>query len=137
MTGAQPGSPRLGILREPAAGGWGAGDYRPGSASDTSRCCTKPTEAASLLSKTWKAVQLQRAARDEVSASGLPSLPILPFYEASWRRWNMHAGDACAFRQPRVHGVTQPRTEAMVKYAAKRNWAPGMVRVCCDCTHFW
>lgn len=104
-------SVRLGIFREPAATAFEGGSYQPGVEGDLNRCCSPPLPKYAHFNAMYHALQLQRKARDEEMALlgiDASALPILPLYNETLKRWDMHGADMCSFRTRRTRRSALP-----------------------------
>lgn len=133
------------FVREGAALHFVGGEYRKPKRAALSeaeagppKCeCVPARNAWAFKNKNWRATaQLLEIARRH------PRVHVLPFYNATLKRHDMHKGNMCAFRLKRVNGVAEgggaeggARAPWARPAAERRRLAARPIRKCCDCLH--
>lgn len=118
----QPG--KVAIVREPPAQHFPGGAYNPAGSTFVTPylgCCPQLSDAAAFDNFNWRAVESLRREADRH-----PNVHILPWYNATLRRYGAHVGTG--------PGCFSPKS-VVVRGGSKMVWA--RKKECgCDCTHY-
>mmetsp|Transcript_15904 Transcript_15904/g.40559 ORF Transcript_15904/g.40559 Transcript_15904/m.40559 type:complete len:172 (+) Transcript_15904:76-591(+) len=132
---------KLAFLREPAAQHFGDGgaynESRPHSRRPDELCACQPADTNDPRDTNRLAAETLR----QLAAELAPTVHVLPFFNHTRQRHDMHPQAMCAYRParspPPLNGSSSPIGALRVR-VAEADLAEDVQpsRACCDCTHF-